>query len=246
MTDPVPTPTGKRLYFYTPHQDDETLWAGQILAHHSLVAREVHIVLGTDGSTSKIRDSLNGLTSNGWWGDYHYPVREGIPAPLSGLDFAQARDRELLQAAKQLGVPPERVHLRSSVRSSSITVDEAKALILENEALTPGAGHYTTHWTDPDPNHASLGEALRQLTLSGDITDSRWVVRRSQIGTVTGNVEYVVPSTYAAEAKHMAQAACKCYSSWAPPESYAIGRHSVSADFDWAESGASNWIVKTP
>lgn len=246
MSDPVPTPTGRRLYVYSPHQDDETLWSGQIIAHHVLVAREVHIVLGTSGATSAMRDALNGLDSNGWWGGYHYPEREGIPAPLSTTDFAEARDREMLQAARQLGVTPDRVHLRTDTRASSITVDEAKQLILSFEALTPGAGHYTTHWTDPDPNHAALGTALRQLALAGQVADARWVVRRSQIGSVAGASEYLVPSTYSAQAKQMTKAACRCYGAWCPPESYAIGRHSVATDFDWAEAGNSNWIVKNP
>lgn len=245
-TDPVPIPSGRRLYLYTPHQDDETLWSGQILAHHSLVGREVHIVLGTDGSTSAMRDALNGTDPNGWWGGYHYPAREGIPAPLSPGDFAAARDRELVQAARQLGVSPDRVHLRTDTRTANLTVADAKTLILANEALTPGAGHYTTHWTDTDPNHAALGTALRELALAGQVTDARWVVRRSQISTVAGAVEYVVPAAYAAQARHMAVCAARCYGAWAPPEAYAIGRHSVPADFDWVESGASNWIVKTP
>jgi len=246
VTDPIPAPSGRRLYLYTPHQDDETLWSGQIIAHHSLVGREVHIVLGTDGSTSAMRDALNGATSNGWWGGYHYPTREGIPAPLSPADFAEARDRELVQAARQLGVPPDRVHLRTDTRTANLTVTEAKDLILANEALTPGAGHYTTHWTDPDPNHAALGTALRRLALDGAVTDARWVVRRSQIGTVAGAVEYVVPMAYLAQARLMAKNATRCYGAWAPPEAYAIGYHSVQTDMDWAASGASNWIVKTP
>lgn len=245
-TDPVPAPTGRRLYLYPPHQDDDVLWAGQVIAHHALVGREVHLVLGTDGSTSAMRYALNGEETNGWWGGYHYPSREGIPAPLSPEDFAAARDREFLRAARQLGVTPDRVHLRTDTRASSITVDEAKALILSFEALTPGAGHYTTHWTDPDPNHAALGTALRQLALDGTVTDARWVVRRSQIGSVAGAVEYVVPSAYAAQARLMAKQATRCYGAWAPPEAYAIGYHSVQTDMDWAASGASNWIVKTP
>ncbi|MEU4256256.1 PIG-L family deacetylase [Streptomyces fradiae] len=247
MSDPVPlTATGRPFVFYTAHQDDESLWAGQVIAHHALVGREVHIVLGSDGSTSAIRHALNGNEPNGWWGGYHYPQREGIPAPLSYSDFAAARDRELLRAAAQLGVPEGRVHLRVPERSSSVTVAEAERLILQYEALHPGAGHYTTHWTDPDPTHAALGQALRNLVVAGTITDGRWVVRRSQIGKVAGAVEYVVPSTYAAQARHMARSACRAYGAWAPPESYAIGRHSVPVDLDWAESGAANVIVKTP
>lgn len=246
MTDPVPAPTGRRLYLYTPHQDDETLWSGQIIAHHALVGREVHIVLGTDGSTSAMRDALNGTDPNGWWGGYHYPAREGIPAPLSPADFAAARDRELLQAAAQLGVPAARVHLRTETRTANLTVDQAKALILENEALTPGAGHYTTWWGDTDPNHAALGTALRQLALAGQVTDARWVVRRSQTGSAPGATEYVVPAAYATTARFMAKNATRCYSAWCPPEAYAIGYHSVHTDMDWAASGASNWIVKNP
>lgn len=246
MTDPIPVPTGRRLYAYPPHQDDMVLSMGQVIAHHTLVGREVHAVLGTDGSTSAIRAALNGETSNGWWGGYHYPDREHIPAPLSPADFAAARDREMLQECAQLGIRPENIHLRTDTRSANLTVDQAKTLILSFEALTPGAGHYTMHWTDPDPNHSALGTALRQLALAGQVSDARWLVRRSQIGSVTGAVEYVVPSTYAAQAEHMAKSAARCYGAWCPPESYAIGRHSVPADFDWVEAGNNNWIVKTP
>lgn len=251
MTDPVPTPTGRRLYFYSPHQDDETLWAGKILAHHTSVGREVHIVLATDGSTSAMLDALNGLTSNGWWGSPHYPEREGIPAPLSTTDFARARDRELVQAARQLGVTPDRVDLREGSRTSSITVDQAKALILAREAEAPGAGHYTTWWGDTDPVHAALGKALRELAVAGQVTDARWVVRRAQIGTTAataaGATEYVVPSAYAAQAKQMTLAATRAYGAWDPTGgSFAIGWHSVPTDMEWAAGGASNVIIRNP
>lgn len=250
-TDPVPTPTGRRLYFYAPHQDDETLWAGQIIAHHALVGREVHIVLGTDGSTSAIRDALNGVESNGWWGGFHFPQREGIPAPMSPSQFAAARDRELLLAAAQLGVPEERVHLRTDTRTANLTVDQAKALILANEMATPGAGHYTTWWGDPDPNHSALGQALRELAAADKVKDARCVVRRSQIGTpeatAAGAVEYGVPSTYAGMARQMVLDATRGYGAWNPAGgTYAIGEHSVHADLAWAASGASNVIVRLP
>jgi LmbE family N-acetylglucosaminyl deacetylase len=234
------------VFFYPPHQDDMVLWGGQVVAHHTLVGRTVHAVLGTDGSTSAMRDALNGLDSNGWWGGYHYPEREGIPAPLSPSEFAAARDREMLQECAQLGIRPENIHLRQDSRTANLTVDQAKALILSYEAQAPGAGHYTTWWGDTDPNHSALGTALRQLAIAGAVADARWVVRRSQIGSVPGAVEYVVPSTYAAQAKQMARAAARCYAAWCPPHSYAIGRHSVPADFDAVEAGASNYIVKTP
>lgn len=244
MTDPVPTPTGRVMVFYTPHQDDETLWAGKIISHHTQVGRDVRIMLGTDGSTSAIRKALNGEEANGWWGGYHYPIREGIPAPLSSSDFAAARDRELLQAARQLGVLPYQVNLRTETRTANITAEQAKALMLDNEAQWPKCGHYTTHWTDPDPNHAAMGIALRELKIEGKVTDARWVVRRSQIGTVEGAVEYKVPSPYTAIANQMALAATECYGAWAPTQGmYAIGYHSVHTDMQWAASTANNIIV---
>lgn len=243
--DPVPAPTGRDVFFYSPHQDDESLWFGQGLAHHSLVGRRVHIVAGTDGSTSAVLAELNGSVANGWWGGFHYPVREGIPV-LTAADFAAARDRELVQAARQLGVSPDRVHLRVDERSANITVEQARAMILGFEALTPGAGHYTMHWLDLDPNHANMGVALRQLALAGLVSDARWIVRREQVGSITGAVPYPLPSEFAVAARHMAACAGRCYGAWAPPEAYAIGLGSVGADdFAWA-STASNVYVKTP
>lgn len=246
MTDPVPLPTGRPLFFYAPHQDDMVLWAGQLIAHHTLVGRTVHGVLGTDGSTSAMRNALNGEEGNAWWGGFHFPAREGIPAPLSPSDFAAARDREMTQECAQLGIRPENVHLREDSRSANLTVAQAKGLILSFEEQAPGAGHYTTWWGDVDPNHSALGTALRELALAGQVTDARWVVRRSQTSTAPGAVEYVVPTAYAAQARLMARAAARCYSAWCPPHAYAIGRHSVPADFDAVEAGASNYIVKNP
>jgi len=246
--DPVPEAAGRPWIWYEPHQDDLSLWFPQGVSHHVLAGREVHIVSASDGSTSKILKAINGEESNGWWGGYHYPYREGIPAPLSPGDFAAARDRELLQAAAQLGVREENVHLELDRRKSSITVAEAEQLIRRYEDLYPGAGHYTMHWTDPDPTHAALGQALRNLALyeSGTFKDCRWVVRASQVGTVAGAVEYVVPSSLKPQTFHMARSAAKCFGAWDPPNSYAIGQHSVPSDFAAVGSGRSEWIVKTP
>jgi hypothetical protein len=133
-----------------------------------------------------------------------------------------------------------------SRRRVSSASPQAKALILAQEALYPGSGHYTTHWEDSDLNHANLGQALHELVIAGDVTDARWVVRRTQLGTGLGEVEYVVPAAYLVTAKFMTLAATRCYGAWAPPDAYAIGEHSVHTDMAWAASGASNWIVKTP
>lgn len=248
-TDPVPElATGRPWIWYEPHQDDLSLWFPQGVSHHVLAGRQVHIVSASDGSTSAMRAALNGEESNGWWGGHHFPAREGIPAPLSPADFAAGRDRELLQAAVQLGVRPENVHLELGWRGATITVAQAEALIRRYEDLYPGAGHYTMHWDDPDPTHAALGQALRNLALAEPDTfkDCRWIVRTSEVGTVAGAVEYIVPAALKAQTFHMARCAAKAFGAWAPPERYAIGQHSVPADFAAVGQGRSEWIVKTP
>lgn len=246
--DPVSaTPTGRPWIWYEPHQDDLSLWFPQGVSHHVLAGREVHIVSASDGSTSAMRAALNGETSNGWWGGYHYPEREGIPY-LSPADFAQARDRELLQASVQLGVRQENIHLELDWRGPTLSVSQAESLIRRYEDLYPGAGHYTMHWEDPDPTHKALGQALWNLATyeSETFKDCRWIVRTSEVGKVAGAVEYTVPAALKAQTFHMARCAAKAFGAWAPPERYAIGQHSVPSDFAGVGQGRPEWIVKTP
>lgn len=248
MTDPVPEfATGRAIIFYAPHQDDETLFMGQVIAHHALVGRDVHVVLGSDGSTSAMRDSLNGLEPNGYWGGDHYPIRQKIPY-LDPAAFAAARDQELIDACAELGVPDGNVHLELGTRGSTIDVPGAEALILKYEAMYPGAGHYTMWWGDIDTTHKNLGQGLRNLATSLDparkLDDCRWLVRAGQ----TAGEPYVISDTgKAATARHMARCAAKAYAAWVPRAGrYAIGYHSVASLFEHVENEAPNRIVKTP
>lgn len=247
--DPI-TASLRPIIFYTAHQDDATLWAGHILAHHALVGRTVIIVCASDGSTSVIRNSLNGTDSNGFWDDWHYPLREQIPY-LSPADFAAARDREEVNADLALGALHENIHLETDWRQPTLDVARARELIERYAALYPDAGHYTTHWLDSDPTHAALGAALRQLATDPDpvtrLVDCRWVVRPSQKLTIAHTEQYIVPVTYADKARIMVEHAVLAYKAWAPLQGmYAIGWHSVETYFKAVLAGEPNWIVKTP
>lgn len=225
---------GRPIIFYTPHQDDETLFAGQILAHHAMVGRRVIIVSATDGSTTAMIHTLNGKRSNGWWQGFHYPAREGY-GPLTPSDIARARDLELIAAGGLLGAWPNDIHLRPGVREPEITLAQAESMIRHYAALYPDAGHYTTWWGDRDRNHATLGQALRNLPLK----DRRWVAR----------AEYGVGVPYRAPegAKLMARRATSAYRSWAPEQGlFAIGYHSVAPYFAEVEQGRPNYIVGRP
>lgn len=259
-TDPVPEASGRPIIFYTPHQDDETLWMGTVIAHHTLVGREVHVVSVTDGSTSAVRDSLNGLKANGWWpAGQHYPYREGIP-DLDPAAFAAARDQELIDACAELGVSELNLHFDWAVpradgttltREANISVADAESLIRDFAVRYPDAGHYTTWWGDTDPNHAAIGQALRNLAVTSDparkIVDRRWLVRTGQ--NPVGSELYTLPSTLADAITGMVRSAVKAYAAWAPRAGrYAIGYHSVPQYFlDIEDSGGkTDRIVKNP
>jgi len=256
-TDPVPElATGRPIIFFAPHQDDETLWMGTVIAHHALVGREVHVVSVTDGSTSTVRAALNGEKDNGWWPAHdHYPGREDIPY-LSPAAFAAARDQELIDACTLLGVTE--VHLDWSVpradgtsltRGANISVAEAEELIHSFALRYPDAGHYTTWWGDTDPNHAAIGQALRNLALTTDparkVIDRRWLVRSGQ--APAGSELYTLPADKADTINGMVRSAVKSYAAWAPRAGrYAIGYHSVPANFLDIEDGKTDRIVKQP
>jgi LmbE family N-acetylglucosaminyl deacetylase len=256
-TDPVPElATGRPIIFYTPHQDDETLFMGTVISHHALADREVHVVCATDGSTSAIRDALNGEDTNGYWpAGQHYPGRENIPY-LDPAAFAAARDQELIDACALLGVTE--LHTDWAVpladggtltRGANISVAQAEALMLHFKGLYPTAGHYTMWWGDTDQNHKNLGTALRNLALTTDparlITDRKWLVRSGQ--TPAGSRLYTLPTDKANTINGMVRSAVEPYAAWAPRAGrYAIGYHSVTPFFADIEDGKTDRIVDQP
>ncbi|TDB72941.1 PIG-L family deacetylase, partial [Actinomadura sp. KC216] len=237
-----------------PHQDDETLWMGQVIARHALAGREVHVVLVSNGASSGARAMVNGDADSNWWGGYHYPPREGY-APLSLGDFAAARTRELVAACAQLGVPAERVHLGRADTPAPTTADLPGTItagwatqVLQSWAahFAPewsSVGHYTTWWGDDHQDHAALGAALRTLNTQTPAAfgDARWLVKPEQ-RTAAGAGVYGLPPASAAAIVQMARRAGWCYRAWQPRAGcYAIGYHSVS--FAGPESGTPNYIV---
>lgn len=251
-------PTGRRVYWFEPHQDDGSLFMAQAVAHHVLAGREVHAVLMSNGNTSGARNEINGTAvDNGWWGTPgHDPAHEGY-GPLGLTEFGLARTREWRQSWIQLGVPPERQHFGMGVASSdllpaNITTAYAEVVMRywqqqdQSEGL-PNASFKTMWWGDTTLDHANCGSALRAIRLiDPDFADAQWMVRTEQHGT-TG-MQYAVPSTMLAEVRQMQQRSAWPYQAWAPEHGlYAAGRHSVSDLFDSGPlAHLPNWIVKTP
>lgn len=240
----IPRPTGRPVFFYSPHQDDETLFMGQIIARHTLAGREVHVVLVTDGGSSAARQTINGTGVNGWWQDFHHPEREGY-APLTRQQFSAARTREFVSACGQLGVWPQNIHLEG-IQDSGLTPAQATSVFEKYDARYPAAGHYTMSWEDATTDHRTLGLALRTLALANPKkwNDVRWTIKRENAHRVPGAQAYPVPSDLTAQVRELARRAARCYAAWCPAAaSFAVGYHSVGTSyFPRVEKGEPNWI----
>ena len=244
MADPVPFPTGRPIIFFSPHQDDETLFMGRVVAHHALVGREVHVILITDGATSSARHAINGDTLSPWWGGYHYPEREGY-ALLSEATFSAARTAEWRSACGQLGVQPENLHT-VGLSESGLTVAAVEAVIEEYATLYPTAGLYTMSWDDANGNHSACGNALRNLATADPTSynDCRWLIKPENRANIPWAGTYTVPAQYVTQANRMVRAAALAYQAWNPAQgSYAVGWHSVGLTyFQPLVDGEPNYI----
>jgi LmbE family N-acetylglucosaminyl deacetylase len=250
-TDPVPPPTGRPIVFYSPHQDDETLFMGQVIAHHALAGREVHVVLCTSGETPIVIEEINGVraTANPWWGGFHFPAREGY-APITKEQLGRARDAEFIAACGQLGVYPQNIHVGQNL-PDGMTVAQAEALMrsyadrfaAEGE---PVVGHYTMWWGDDNATHAAIGQALRNLRTQQPqrFSDARWFTKPEHAATA-GAIGYTPPAALRPEILRMTRRATYPYRSWAPRQGmYAVGYHSVGNwYFDEVERGDENHVV---
>jgi len=240
-------PTGRRVYFLSPHADDDCLSMGQVAWYHARVGRRVSFILGAPGRTTTAIDSINGLTANSWWGGTHDLAREGY-ATLTPDDIVASRDAEFMDSAALLGAVPGEIHLNTALRHDSPTIDQAKAVLQYFHDLDPAAGMYTMHWQDVDPTHSMYGLALKQLREANPAAwpDVRWLVRESQ--ALSGEIpcdQYVIPAQYAEETKIAVRQSARAYSCWAPLQGrFAVGYHSVGTSlFPSVASGNPNWIV---
>lgn len=235
--------TGRPVIFYAPHADDETLNMGITIAEHVAASREVHVVLMTHGRSSGALSVINGTTTGSYWVLPHNPTVEGY-SPLTVDDFADARIREFHNSCGQLGVPVANRHIYylddpSSSNGETVTYAEAKTVIQSYVNQFPDADHYTLSYHDIHPDHAALGQALRDLYNAGAITNAvRFVISmatrndyESRGATIPGGGWKDVPTDNVIKQKVIN--ACRCYSAWAPVEgSYAIGYHSVADQFN--------------
>lgn len=108
-----------RVFFYSPHPDDETLSMGLAMLHYIANAIEVHLVSMSNGSALGVCNTLNGSTEGGTpvactIGDHpyiHSPAREAYPlvSPATRLtvdDIGALRNEEARSALSMMAMVP--------------------------------------------------------------------------------------------------------------------------------------------
>lgn len=143
------------VVYYIPHQDDEALSFGLSIMNHLQGGHNVHVVLITDGSASKVKRAL-GMTDR---------------------EFSEARNREFAKSLQIMGVKSENVSYRG-IKDGTVTVAQMEKIILEYETKYPNAKHKSFSWTDPHNDHKNSGLALRNLQKKGKVNDARYYVKQ--------------------------------------------------------------------
>lgn len=149
--------TGKNVIYFIPHQDDETLTFGSSIYSHIQAGHTVHVVLLTDGSGTAVGKRL-------------------------GLDketLVNARNLEFHKALAVLGVREKNIH-KMGIQDSTMTVEQAKKIMLDFYKKYPGASLKTYTYTDFHTDHKNAGLALKELSEEGLVNDVRFYVRRGE------------------------------------------------------------------
>lgn len=149
--------------FFHAHQDDETLTLGPAIEEHVNANRDVIAVLLTDGAGSGAR-----------------------AADVSPTAFSLARDLELAAAYAALGV---RQCFVEGGADGHLSWEEAAAVIWKWTARFPTASFKAPTWMDSHPDHAIIGEVLRNRWMALRQTlDARFYVKREDWDRVGAQV----------------------------------------------------------
>lgn len=108
-----------KVFFYSPHPDDETLSMGLAMLYYIANAMEVHLVSMTNGSALGVANTLNGSTDTGTpvactISDHpyiHSPAREAYPLEggatrLTVDDIGLLRNQEARSALSMMAMVP--------------------------------------------------------------------------------------------------------------------------------------------
>lgn len=221
------------VLYFSPHQDDELLTLG-IDACSTIAGGEyqVHTVLCTDGSMSKMRLKINdGKECRLHAGVHQYEL--DIP------QFIAARDIEFQQSCLALGYQPSAIHyFPMRAIDSCLTVEIAEAIITSVLSQFPQGTSVRTispfGGKAQHKDHQCLGQAALNLYRKGVIKDLRLFIEPYCLASSREAFPDLKLTEIRADSQTLERLkkAIQAYSTWEPEQQrYAIGYHSVTSMF---------------
>jgi LmbE family N-acetylglucosaminyl deacetylase len=241
------------VVLFEPHADDFLLSMGLAAAHYLGAGWKVHLVTMTAGGSGGVLDDLAGDVVCGSHGYRHNPSKEGYTAPTEA-DFSALRLRESRAALGTIaaavngadvehhtgglpdgfggtwGSPPTAAGIAAAKDVIKYYVDTYANGTTFFHTMSP---------TDNHPDHASCGQALRELkndpAYSYTLSGSRFFVSRLYWNDADviaeGTTTFPATASRKAEYDKAVRVAAKAYAAWQPPEALAVGYHQVINQF---------------
>lgn len=213
----VPNPA----VYFTAHQDDEALTLGPDIENHVNAGRTVYIVLCTDGRNSNAKALLE----------------KKLGRPVSAQEFSQARTRELLAAANQLGVAGVYIMPGYDGGLTSWQADAISSMFIDR---WPGASFKCQSDRDSHPDHAAMGKAFRRRLNEHPSLDVRFILKRDD-----WDIPGALVGCWQAFGGERTRNALRQYQVWDPANGrYGIGYLSVPGSFDDALRDTRTYLHK--
>lgn len=186
---------GDTVVFYPQHQDDETLWAASAIleAIQERGADNVYVVLVSYGTGIKV-------------------LKDEKYSQLSNMQKYEYREREFLDAVKQLGVKQENIILLPRINNSESTsfeLMEQTALDFEHrfKNVTHVAHTYKYDW---HLQHLKNGSVIQSLYNSGKIKHALYFIKPQYEKDIPAQEKIVYKSQSPTE-KNKIKNACMAY-----------------------------------
>ncbi|MDO5009407.1 MAG: PIG-L family deacetylase [Intestinibacter bartlettii] len=186
---------GDTVVFYPQHEDDETLWAASAIlqAIEQRGADNVYIVLVSYGTGIKV-------------------LKDEKYSNLSNMQKYEYREREFLDAVKQLGIKNENIILLPRINNSDVTsfqLMEKTALDFERrfDNVTHVAHTYKYDW---HLQHLKNGAVIQCLYNSGKIKHALYFIK-PQYEEYIPNSEKVIYESNTIQEKNKIKNACMAY-----------------------------------
>lgn len=213
-----------KVFYFVPHQDDETLTMGASIAAHVKAGKEVHVVLLTDGAASSAIQSVNARLKN-----------EGRSSITTG-QFSAARDVEFVAATQRLGVQQRNLHYER-LKDGQTTSHIAEAVVDRYLAMYEGASFKSMSWLDLHKDHYLFGYALNNRCVKNPKIDCRFyqfAPYQKTNPTALAVNKVAIPKSGIYRDAVAIQAAAAEYRIWNPSQGrYSIGYLSVRSSFDY-------------